>query len=75
MQCRVWVYSSPKAGTPYGRCYMSVLVMVDAVDVEDMKDAVLSLNSSLVFPVVWVTLTSCLAPTALASLVLLRLLR
>lgn len=73
MQCRVWVYSKPKAGTPHGRCYVSVLVMVDAVDVEGTEDTVVSPNSSLVFPVVWVTLTSCLAPTALASLVLLSL--
>lgn len=65
---RVWVCTSPGEETPHGRCYVSVLGRVVAVDGEGLKDAFVSLNALLVFLLV-IIVTQSVAPTALPSLV------
>lgn len=65
---RVWVSTSPGEETPHGRCYVSVLSRVVAVDGEDPEDAFVSLNALLVF-LLAIIVTQSVAPTALPLLV------
>lgn len=65
---RICACTSPGEETPHGRCYVCILGRVVTVDGEDLKDAFVSLNAPLIFPMV-VILTQSVAPTALSLLV------